>query len=125
MGILVCYYSGSPGTDFFAGLAVKTELAFRGIVLGLNIIVTGLICGRILYVARRMKAALGDDAAQTYTSAAAIVIESALPYTLFGIAYMVTLGVNSPTSIFFLCFYVMLTVRRPSPYARCCPLTHS
>lgn len=111
MGILVCYYSGSPGTDFFAGLAVKTELAFRGIVLGLNIIVTGLICGRILYVARSMKALLGQDAAKTYTSAAAIVIESALPYTLFGIAYMVTLGVNSPTSIFFLCFYVMLTVR--------------
>ncbi|KIP09675.1 hypothetical protein PHLGIDRAFT_86270 [Phlebiopsis gigantea 11061_1 CR5-6] len=113
MGILVCVYSGSPGSDFFAGLAVKTELAFRGIVLGLNVIVTALICGRILYVAKGMRAALGHDAARTYTSAAAIVIESALPYTLFGIAYMVTLGVNSPTSIFFLCFYVLLTCIAP------------
>ena len=39
-----------------------------------------------------------------------MVIESMLPYTLFGIAYVATLGANSPVTILFLSVYVMFTV---------------
>ena len=45
-----------------------------------------------------------------FTGAMSIVVESMLPYTLFGVAYLVTLGTNSPVSILFLSLYVMFTV---------------
>ena len=57
-----------------------------------------------------MEQTLGREVAKTYTGAASLIIESMLPYTLFGIAYVATLGVNHPTSIFFLSVYVMFTV---------------
>ena len=111
LGILTCYISGSPGANFFAGVAAKIALAYSSVVIVLNFICTVLICGRILWVARRMEKTLGREISKTYTGAAALVIESMMPYTLFGIVYLVTLGINHPTSILFLSIYLMFTVR--------------
>lgn len=114
LGILVCYYSGVPNADFFAGLASRLDLSFRCVVIGLNVMVTVLICGRIIYFSKDLREVLGEDASRTYTGAVSIIVESALPYTLSGIAYVVTTGLNSPLSIFFLSVYGMFTVRQSS-----------
>ena len=52
-----------------------------------------------------------------------LIIESMLPYTLCGIAYVATLGAKHNSFVLFLSLYVMFTVRRrwtacamPSPY---------
>ncbi len=108
---MTCYYSGKPNADFFLGLAANIALSYSSIVIGLNFTCTVLICVRILWVSSRLKQTLGREASRTYTGAAALIIESMLPYTLFGIAYVATLGVNHPTSILFLSLYVMFTVR--------------
>ncbi|KAI0660205.1 hypothetical protein C8Q70DRAFT_81713 [Cubamyces menziesii] len=113
LGILTCYISGKPNADFFVGKAQQVALAYSTVVIGLNVIVSTLISGRILYLARQMQGALGADTVKAYTGAAALIIESALPYTLFGIAYVVSLGLNSPTSILFLSIYVMFTCISP------------
>ena len=55
-------------------------------------------------------AGVGSAAARAFTGAVSMVIESMLPYTLFGIAYVATLGANSPVTILFLSLYVMFTV---------------
>lgn len=110
LGILTCYVSGVPNSDFFVGKAAQVALAYSSVVIGLNFILSTLICVRILQLARHMEGALGQDTARTYSGAAALIIEAALPYTLFGLAYVVSLGVNSPTSILFLSIYVMFTV---------------
>ena len=79
--------------------------------MGLNVILTALICGRIMYLSKRMRAVLGQDVSRPYTSAVSVIVESALPYTLSGIATVITTGLNHPgTSIFFLSIYVMFTV---------------
>ena len=44
--------------------------------------------------------------------AVALVVEAALPYTLFGLAYVATLGANSGATVLFMSVYVMLTGRR-------------
>ncbi len=111
LGVLTCYYSGKPNADFFLGLAANIALSYYSIVIGLNFACTVLICGRILWVSRRLQQTLGGAAARTYTGAAALMIESMMPYTLLGIAYVATLGVNHPTSILFLSLYIMCTVR--------------
>ncbi|KAI0631476.1 hypothetical protein C8Q77DRAFT_138885 [Trametes polyzona] len=113
LGILTCYASGSPNANFFVGAAAQIALSYSSVVIGLNVTCTVFICGRILYLAHRMEATLGREVSRTYTGAAALIVESMLPYTLFGIAYVVTLGMDSQYSIFFLSVYVMFTCVSP------------
>ncbi|KAL6306350.1 hypothetical protein BKA93DRAFT_729653 [Sparassis latifolia] len=113
LGIAQLYASGVPSGDFFAGVAADLGLAYYATTVGLNVIVTSLICGQILFWARRTRVVLGEDAARTYTGVAAILIESALPYTLCGIALLVSYGLNSEISILFLSLYVMSTCIAP------------
>lgn len=57
-----------------------------------------------------MRNHLGLEASKAYFTTVAIVVESALPYTLFGIAFLVSFGLDSDTSILFLSLYGMFTV---------------
>ena len=65
---------------------------------------------RILYVARRRDRA-GAQTVAYYTGGMAVTVESALPCTLLGIAYLITFSRGDEVSIFFLSIYVMSTVR--------------
>jgi len=112
-GILELYVSGTPNADFFVGLAAHIGVTYAATSIGLNVLVTSLICGRILYYARVAQKQLGPAIAETYFSIAAIIIESALPYTLCGVAFLVSFGLNSEISILFLSFYVMFTCVSP------------
>ena len=107
---MTCYFSGRPNADFFVGIATHVALAYSTVGIGMNVTCSTMICARILWVSRRMEATLGREVSKTYTGAASIIIESMLPYTLFGIAYVATLGSNSPVSILFLSLYIMFTV---------------
>ena len=68
---------------------------------------TSLICGRILYYAHGLQKQFGPGIAETYFRSASIIIESALPYTLSGIAFVVSNGLNSDITILFLSLYAM------------------
>lgn len=106
-GIFDLYASGSPNTNFFVGFAVHIGVAYVTVSIGLNVLVTSLICGRILYYAHRLRKQFGSAFAETYLSSAAVIIESALPYALFGIAFVVSYGMKSGTAFFFLLIYTM------------------
>ena len=60
-----------------------------------------------------MKESWARSVAGPYTDAVAIIAESALPSTLFGVAYLVTFALKSDVSVFFLSVYVMFTVSAP------------
>ena len=106
-GILDIYVSGSPNADFFQGLAARINVTYISISISLNLLLTGLICGRIWYYARDMRKQFGPAFSQTYFSLAAIIIESALPYTLSGIAFVVSNGLHNDITILFLSLYAM------------------
>lgn len=108
--ILSLIEDSSPNGNFFAGLAAQVGLVYFSLTIGLNVITTCLICGRIIFYARHMGDCLGGDISKTYFTAVSIVIESALPYSLFGIAFLVSYGLGSDISILFLSFYTMFTV---------------
>jgi hypothetical protein len=55
MGILDLVTSGSKNGEFFSGLAAHVGLVYFSLTIGLNIIATCLICGRILFYAKRMQ----------------------------------------------------------------------
>ena len=109
---MTCYFSGRPNADFFVGIAPNIALAYSSTVIATNALCTTLICGRILWTRRKMRAAgVGGGDAVAFIGAVTLTVESMLPYTLFGVAYVATLGANSPVSILFLSLYVMFTVR--------------
>ena len=107
LGILDLYVSGIPNANFFEGLAVHINVTYVAVSISLNLLLTSLICGRVLYYAHTLQKQLGPGVAETYFGVAAIIIESALPYTLSGMAYVVSYGLNSEINILFLSLYVM------------------
>ncbi|KAI0065536.1 hypothetical protein BV25DRAFT_1704758 [Artomyces pyxidatus] len=113
LGIVELYTSGAPAGNFFSGLAAQLGVSYYATSIGLNIIATSIITGRIIYVGRVSRRSLGAENSQAYFSVAAIIVESALPYSLSGFAFLVSYGLNSEISILFLSFYVMFTCVSP------------
>ncbi|KAH9934018.1 uncharacterized protein BXZ73DRAFT_45880 [Epithele typhae] len=113
LGILTCVFSGLPNSDFFSGFASEIALAYSGVSMGLNVLCSSLICARILWLARTIRATLGATTSRPYTSAATIIIESMLPYTVFTTAYLITLGLGSPLVGFFITPCEMFSVLSP------------
>jgi len=101
MSILLIWSSAQPDANFFQGRSVSFGVPYVSLTISLNIIVTLLICGRLVAVRNRVRAALGEEHARTYTNVVSIIVESAAPFTVLGIAYVVSYARNSPTSFAF------------------------
>ncbi|KAH9855682.1 hypothetical protein C2E23DRAFT_723779 [Lenzites betulinus] len=110
------YESGRPNGDYFAGIATTFVTAYTATTFAFNVVVTTLIVGRIIAVGRRIsgytRAHGGGGERRAYTGAVAIVVESALPFTVFSAAYLVTYAVGSDLAIGF-SFYAMFTCISP------------
>jgi len=113
LGISTLYYSGSPGGDDYAGLAQTTSTAYLSCTMAINISMSALICGRILYFARTTERVLMNGGTRQYFSIVTIIVESALLYTTFGIMYLVTFAIGSDLGALFMSFYAMFTVISP------------
>jgi len=113
LGIMVVVLSSSPGGNFFVGLTAKLGLAYYSVSVGLTAMLTLMICHRIVKQGMEMKEHFGKDHASAYFTLLSLVIESVLPYTLSGIAFLVSFGVGSPTSIAFACVYIMMMCISP------------
>lgn len=109
-GILLLYASGRPNGDFFAGFSENCGLAYYATTISLNIMTTALIIVRLLWISSYMRKNLGTPSSDIYVNAIAIIVESALPYTLCGIVNLVTYAVQSDTNVLFVAIYGMMTV---------------
>ncbi|KAH9943876.1 hypothetical protein B0H21DRAFT_747388 [Amylocystis lapponica] len=113
LGIVELAASGAPNGDLFVGLAEDIGLAYFSTTIGLNVLATGLICGRILHLQMRTYASDRTRRALRYSGTIPIIVESAVPYTLSGIAFLVSYGIGSPISVLWLSIYVMFTCISP------------
>lgn len=93
MAILVL--TESKGAVFYN---IKVQLAYLCIAVGMNIIYTILVVGRLLSLRSQIKEVLGPEHAKTYTSIAAMVIESAAMYSVLGVLYIASFSKNSDLS---------------------------
>lgn len=95
MGVLLLFQLTQP----FANLWTKTTLNFGipywSISAGLNILVTSLIVARLFAIRRRTKAVLSASHSKTYTSIAAMLVESAALYSVTALIFIVTYARNS------------------------------
>ncbi|KAI9057992.1 hypothetical protein FKP32DRAFT_1597686 [Trametes sanguinea] len=103
------FESGRPHGNYFMGIATIFVTAYTASTFAFNVIVTGLIVGRIVAVGRRL--GYSQDF-RVYTGAVALVVESALPFTVFSAVYLVTYAMGSNISMAF-SFYAMFTCISP------------
>jgi len=113
LGVLVDWTSSSPGGDFYTGVASQFGLAYCGVSVALSTILACMICYRLVRHGRRVREHLGHEYASPYFAVVTLVVESVLPCTLSGIAFLVSLGVGSPTSVAFVCVYFMMLCISP------------
>ncbi|KAI0340440.1 hypothetical protein BDW22DRAFT_1309572, partial [Trametopsis cervina] len=87
--VLELVASFKPGGFFFGTKSVNFGTPYYSLTIGLNIVVTALICARLLSLSRVIRESMGPENARIYTGVASIMIESALPYSLMGIVFLV------------------------------------
>ncbi|KAI9566095.1 hypothetical protein HD554DRAFT_2040516 [Boletus coccyginus] len=108
LGGLVAWTSSVPGSDFFTGIAAQFSLAYWTVSVFLNTILTCMICYRIVLHGRKVREHLGHEHASLYFGVVTLVVESVLPYTLSGVAFLASLGSGSSTAATFICVYFMM-----------------
>ncbi|KAJ7271775.1 hypothetical protein C8J57DRAFT_287226 [Mycena rebaudengoi] len=94
--IVMTIQSGLPGGDIFHGTAVNFGIPWLVLTIVFNILVTGMIGFRLISISRSMRNVLSKERADVYVGVIAILVESAAPFTLLGIAYLVTYIRNDP-----------------------------
>ena len=95
----------------FSGLSSKLGLACYSVSVFLNAALACIICYRLVWHARTVEEYLGEEQESPYSGIVVLLVESVLPYTLSGIAFLISYGVGSQTAITFLCVYTSMTVR--------------
>lgn len=118
MAIVTLYQSAVPGSNFFRGKTVNFGVPWASLSVSLNIIVTTLIIYKLLHGRKQLKKVLPRDALEMYTGISAILIESALPFSILGIVFAVTYGKNLDEGPAFLFVWATFCVRHSSPIFR-------
>jgi hypothetical protein len=83
--------------------------------VSLNVLVTTLICFRLLRMRSLTREVLAPELSRTYTSVAAMLIESAAPFTALGIGLVVTEAQGGPLAIAFSYVWGMFCVECALP----------
>ncbi|KAK0184024.1 hypothetical protein F5146DRAFT_1106164 [Armillaria mellea] len=96
MVIITIVQSTIPESTLFFGLPINFAIAWISLTMGFNIIVTSLICYRLLSFNKASCKTLPPELANSYTSISAMLIESAAPFMISGIVYVVAFAVESP-----------------------------
>jgi hypothetical protein len=107
--IIQLFVSFSPSGNFFSHSTINWGIPYYSITIGLNILITLLIVTRLLKLGKAVSRAIGDDSVKMYTSVASMLIESAAPYSLFGIVFLVAFTRNSMIGVGFIQVWSKLT----------------
>ncbi|KAG9309623.1 hypothetical protein JVU11DRAFT_10285 [Chiua virens] len=113
LGILVDWTTSSRGGDFFSGFGAQLGFAYYTVAVVLNTTLTCLICYRILRQGKIVQKQLGHEYASLYFSVVTLFVESVFPYTVSGIAFLVSLGMGSSTSVAFISVYFLMMCVSP------------
>jgi len=89
-GILLLISVTHSDNSFYAQRSVNISIAFWSISMGLNVILTIFIVGRLLYARYRIKSSLGSRYGQNYLSVASMLVESAALYSIWALVFLIT-----------------------------------
>ena len=78
------------------GNPIKLAVPWVALSVSLNVIVTSMICFRLMRMRARMREVLSTDLSGMYTSIATMLIESAAPFSIIGIGLVITAAQKGP-----------------------------
>lgn len=88
--IITIVESALPNSFLLNGKPANFGVPWVALSVSLNILVTTLICARLLRMRALTRGLLPPEMSRTYTSVAAMLIESAAPFSALGIGLVVT-----------------------------------
>ncbi len=104
MALILAVETAQPGTYFFKGSQVNFGVLWAAFSVTTNVLVTALISFQIIHTRQQFQHALESvvdsvdsiqvQSVQIYTGPVAILVESALPYTITGLVWAVVYGKN-------------------------------
>ena len=103
LSLISLVQSALPNASLFQASTSNFSVPWIALTSALNLIVTGLIAGRILYMGHKYGQVLSQSKSHSspYTSVVAIIVESALPLSIVGIVFSAVLKQEAPVEIFF------------------------
>ena len=131
LSIISLVQSALPNATFFQQSTTNFSVPWISLTSALNILVTGLIVGRILYMGHkygRVLSQINRHSTSPYTGLIAIIVESELPLSILGIIFSVVLKKELSIEIaiaitygaFMVCFEVYSLTKdcylQPCPY---------
>jgi hypothetical protein len=96
VSIMTVVESAIPGTSMLKGEPIELAVPWVTLSVSLNIIVTSMICFRLLRMRARIRQVLSPEMSSAYTSIATMLIESAAPFSVVGIGLVVTAAQQGP-----------------------------
>ena len=110
LAILTVLESAIPNMSLMNGKPARLAVPWFSLSVSLNIIVTSMICFRLLRTRARARDVLSPEMSRTYTSTVAMLIESAAPLSILGIGVVVTTAQKSPLMWAFAWVWTMFCV---------------
>ncbi|EIM91774.1 uncharacterized protein STEHIDRAFT_46076 [Stereum hirsutum FP-91666 SS1] len=96
--IITIVESALPGAFLLNGAAANFGVPWVSLSVSLNVILTAMICGRLLMMRRMTLSMMTPEMGNMYTGVMSILVESALPFSVVGLGFVVTYAKSSPTS---------------------------
>jgi len=94
LAIITVVEAALPGAVQLAGKPALLAMPWFSMSVGLNVIVTTMICVRILRIRALVRDVISPEMSSMYTSIATMLIESAVPFSVLGIGLVITVALD-------------------------------
>lgn len=103
-----------PESSFWAGKTQNFALPYFALAMGLNILLTGLLVTRLMYMRHKINSALGSSRhGDTYSNVAAMILESAIPYGIVSFIFLVLYSMQNTAALLFIPLLVQVQCISP------------
>ncbi|RXW17958.1 hypothetical protein EST38_g7901 [Candolleomyces aberdarensis] len=89
LSLAMLTFTMKPEEGFFGPTTIKIGTAYWSLSIGMNIIITSAIAGRLLKMRANIRKVLGPNHSSPYTSVLSMIVESAALYTSWAILFLV------------------------------------
>lgn len=95
VGLSILILAEASGAVFYN---INTELAYLSVEVGMTVIYTLLVTGRLLRSRRQMENFVAKEHLHTLDKVATMIVESAAPYSILGIIFIISFALHSNIS---------------------------
>lgn len=114
MSILTLFQASRPDASLWTTVTIQFSLPYFSISIALNVMLTLLLVARLFYMSYSARRTIGGEHGRTYISIAAMLLESATPYAVVGLLFIITYARDSNVQNLVLPVLSQIMVRCPS-----------